>query len=215
MIAQKEYSKKVHARIRSERMAVDIIACVHELFYDRGVEIVMFRNTLVDRKPSEVLELHQYAKSMLDKPISVDATLEMLMTLKKTAIENAKIDIGRLTSEWSASEDNAEEFIVNQLSSFFGSRPKNAKDVVLFGFGRIGRLLARELIAQEGSGRQLRLRAVAGRSVDAASLHKRASLLKIDSGHGAFPGTVLVDEENLALIVNGRPVHFIATAYPT
>ncbi len=64
MIAQKEYSKKVHARIRSERMAVDIIACVHELFYDRGVEIVMFRNTLVDRKPSEVLELHQYAKSM-------------------------------------------------------------------------------------------------------------------------------------------------------
>jgi glyceraldehyde 3-phosphate dehydrogenase len=215
MIAQKEYSKKVHARIRSERMAVDIIACVHELFYDRGVEIVMFRNTLIDRKPSEVLELHQYAKRMLEKPISVDATLEMLMTLKKTAIENAKIDIGRLTSEWSASENNAEEIIVNQLSSFFGSRPKNAKDVVLFGFGRIGRLLARELIAQEGSGRQLRLRAVAVRSIDAASLHKRASLLKIDSVHGAFPGTVLVDEENFALIVNGRPIHFIATPDPT
>lgn len=215
MIAQNEYSQKVHARIRAERMAVDIIAYVHELFYDRGVEIVMFRNKLIDCNASEVLELHQYAKTMVGKSINVDDTLEMLSTLKKTAIENAKLDIGRLTHEWTLSEDSAEEFIVNQLSSFFGKASAAPCDVVLFGFGRIGRLLARELIAQEGSGRQLRLRAVAVRSVDAQSLHKRASLLKIDSVHGAFPGSVIVDEEKLALIVNGRPIYFIPTPDPT
>jgi len=33
--------------------------------------------------------------------------------------------------------------------------------------------------------------------------------------HGDFPGTVLVDEENMALIVNGRPVYFIPTPDPT
>ena len=215
MIAQKEYSEKVHARIHAERMAVDIIACVHELFYDRGVEIVMFRNKLIDCNASEVLELHQYAKSMVGKSIDVDDTLEMLHALKKTAIENAKLDIGRLTFEWTNSEDSAEAFIVNQLSDFFGSAPATPRDVVLFGFGRIGRLLARELIVQEGSGRQLRLRAVAVRSIDAQSLRKRASLLKIDSVHGAFPGTVMVDEDKLALIVNGRPIYFIATPDPT
>ena len=215
MIAQKEYSQKVHARIRSERLAVDINACVHELFYDRGVEISMFRNSLIDRSASEVLELHQYAKDVVGKKIHVDDSIEMLRALKKTAIENAKLDIGRLTYEWTNTDASAEEFIINQLSDFFSSSNHSPRDVVLFGFGRIGRLLARELITQEGSGRQLRLRAVAVRNVDANSLKKRASLLKIDSVHGAFPGTITIDQAKQALIINGRPIYFIATPDPS
>lgn len=215
MIAQNDYSQKVQARIQSERLAVDVSACVHELFYDRGIEVVMFRNKLIDTSASEILELHQYAKNMVGKSIDVQDTLEMLLALRKTAIEYAKLDIGRLTYEWTLTEERAEEFIINNLSDFFRPVTQEPRDVVLFGFGRIGRLLARELIAQEGSGKQLRLRAVAVRSINAKSLHKRASLLKIDSVHGDFPGTVSVDEENLALIVNGRPVYFIPTPDPT
>ena len=215
MIAQNEYSQKVGVRIHNERLAVDISACVHELFYNRGVEIVLFRNQLRDKSSSQILELHQYANDFVGKAISVDNTLEMLQALKLTAIENAKIDIGKLTHEWRLSEDTADAFIINNLSDLFRPSTLEPRDVVLFGFGRIGRLLARELIVQEGSGNQLRLRAVAVRSINAASLHKRASLLKIDSVHGDFPGTVLVDEENMALIVNGRPVYFIPTPDPT
>src|SRR6056300_1061633 len=215
MIAQNEYSQKVGVRIHNERLAVDISACVHELFYNRGVEIVLFRNQLRDKSSSQILELHQYANDFVGKAISVDNTLEMLQALKLTAIENAKMDIGKLTHEWRLSEDTADAFIINNLSDLFRPATLEPRDVVLFGFGRIGRLLARELIVQEGSGNQLRLRAVAVRSINAASLHKRASLLKIDSVHGDFPGTVKVDEENLALIVNGRPVFFIPTPDPT
>jgi len=215
MIAQNEYSQKVGVRIHNERLAVDISACVHELFYNRGVEIVLFRNQLRDKSSSQILELHQYANDFVGKAISVDNTLEMLQALKLTAIENAKIDIGKLTHEWRLSEDTADAFIINNLSDLFRPSTLEPRDVVLFGFGRIGRLLARELIVQEGSGNQLRLRAVAVRSINAASLHKRASLLKIDSVHGDFPGTVLVDEENMALIVNGRPVYFIPAPDPT
>ena len=72
-------------------------------------------------------------KGSRGKTINVDDTLEMLSTLKKTAIENAKLDIGRLTFEWANTEQGAEEFIVNQLSSFFGSSKTEARDVVLFG----------------------------------------------------------------------------------
>ena len=215
MIAQNEYSQKVGLRIHNERLAVDISACVHELFYNRGVEIVPFRNQLRDKSSSQILELHQYANDFVGKAISVDNTLEMLQALKLTAIENAKIDIGKLTHEWRLSEDTADAFIINNLSDLFRPSTLEPRDVVLFGFGRIGRLLARELIVQEGSGNQLRLRAVAVRSINTASLHKRASLLKIDSVHGDFPGTVLVDEENMALVVNGRPVYFIPTPDPT
>jgi len=215
MIAQNEYSQKVGLRIHNERLAVDISACVHELFYNRGVEIVLFRNQLRDKSSSQILELHQYANDFVGKAISIDNTLEMLQALKLTAIENAKIDIGKLTHEWRQSEDTADAFIINNLSDLFRPSTLEPRDVVLFGFGRIGRLLARELIVQEGSGNQLRLRAVAVRSINTASLHKRASLLKIDSVHGDFPGTVLVDEENMALVVNGRPVYFIPTPDPT
>ena len=91
MIAQNEYSQKVGLRIENERLAVDISACVHELFYNRGVEIVLFRNQLRDKSSSQILELHQYANDFVGKAIPVDRTLEMLKALKRTGIEHAKI----------------------------------------------------------------------------------------------------------------------------
>lgn len=215
MITPQEYTKKVGLRIQNERLAVDVSACVHELFYNRGIEITIFRNQLRDKSASQVLELHQYATDFVGKTIRVDDTLEMLLALKRTAIEHAKLDIGRITHEWSQTEVTADHWIMDHLESFFERSIPEPRDVILFGFGRIGRLLARELIVQEGSGQQLRLRAVAVRSIDAASLHKRASLLKIDSVHGDFPGTIEVDEENFALIINGRPVYFIPAPDPS
>lgn len=215
MIAQNEYTKKVALRIERERLAVDLSACVHELFYNRGIEVVLFRNTLRDLSSSQILALHQYTKDFVGKPIAIEDSLEMTQALKKTAIENAKLDLGKLTHEWTQTDLSAEAYIVDHLSEFFQASTLEPVDVVLFGFGRIGRLLARELIMQEGRGNQLRLRAIAVRSIDATSLRKRASLWKIDSVHGDFPGTVEVDEENLALIVNGRPVHFIPSPNPS
>src|SRR5690606_37891662 len=89
------------------------------------------------------------------------------------------------------------------------------KDVILYGFGRIGRLLARELMAKTGKGNQLRLRAIVTRGKsDAATLEKRASLLRNDSVHGDFPGTVATDPENNALIINGTTVHMISANAP-
>ena len=89
------------------------------------------------------------------------------------------------------------------------------RDVVLYGFGRIGRLVMRELIAQAGKGEQLRLRAIVTRNNSDLDITKRADLLRNDSVHGAFPGTVIEDFENKALIVNGQTVHMIAANDPS
>ena len=75
-------------------------------------------------------------------------------------------------------------------------------------------MVARELIAQEGSGNQLRLRAIVTRSNKESDITKRASLLRTDSVHGKFPGSVLEDVENNCLIINGRSVHMIAASSP-
>ena len=118
------------------------------------------------------------------------------------------MDIGLLASQWikeQSNYDSKKAFLEDKLSTFIG--PDNMerttpKDVVLYGFGRIGRLVARELLAQEGRGEQLRLRAIVTRGESDLTLEKRASLLREDSVHGPFPGTVEADIENKALIIN-------------
>jgi len=105
-------------------------------------------------------------------------------------------------------------FINSKLIDFKNSNDKNPqpRDVILYGFGRIGRLTARELITQEGRGNQLRLRAIVIRGeLNSINLEKRASNLRVDSIHGHFPGTVEVDHERSKLIINGRPIHVIST----
>jgi glyceraldehyde 3-phosphate dehydrogenase len=105
-------------------------------------------------------------------------------------------------------------FINSKLIDFKNSNDKNPqpRDVILYGFGRIGRLTARELITQEGRGNQLRLRAIVIRGeLNSVNLEKRASNLRVDSIHGHFPGTVEVDHERSKLIINGRPIHIIST----
>mgnify|MGYP006165884665 FL=1 len=86
--------------------------------------------------------------------------------------------------------------------------------VAINGFGRIGRIAARELIVQAGKGEQLRLRAIVTRSYSDEELTKRAELLRTDSIHGPFNGTIVEDHENKALIINGQTVYLIAVKNP-
>lgn len=93
--------------------------------------------------------------------------------------------------------------------------PFQPRDIVLYGFGRIGRLLARELISKVGGGKQLRLRAIVTRdSIDAKTLEKRANLLRHDSIHGDFEANIEIDTTQGALIINGSTVHIISAKNP-
>ena len=107
-------------------------------------------------------------------------------------------------------------FVTDKLSSFLNGDANDLrpKDVVLYGFGRIGRLVARELIIQDGAGDQLRLRAIVTRNNSDENLTKRAALLRTDSVHGKFKANISVDYEQKALIINGRVVKMIAANRP-
>jgi len=123
------------------------------------------------------------------------------------------MNIGKLTYIYHSEDNNVDDvkaFVFNKLSDANTTEPNQPKDVVLNGFGRIGRFLARKLMAKTGKGNQLRLRAIVTRdSSTAGILEKRAYLLRADSVHGKFMGTVHTDFENNALVINGTTVYMI------
>ena len=123
-----------------------------------------------------------------------------------------------MASEWIVEQDaysSKADFLTFKLKNLKDSSSEiSPRDVVLYGFGRIGRLAARELIKQAGKGQQLRLRAIVTRGSSDADIIKRASLLRSDSVHGSFKGTVVEDLENKAIIINGQIVKMIDASNP-
>ncbi len=212
------YEKELSFQADRRKATVEFIKIISDLWYDKSIEIVLFRNTLIDQNVSEILSLHEYAGEFVQKPISIFDSVEIAQAIKTLDLPPAKLDIGKLTYEFHLEDDkysNAMAFVSDKLKNAKKSEGIVPKDVVLYGFGRIGRLLARELMTRTGKGNQLRLRAIVVRgSATQSVLEKRASLLRNDSVHGEFKGTVNVDIENNALIINGTTVHVISANGP-
>jgi glyceraldehyde 3-phosphate dehydrogenase len=201
-----------------EHAALEFIGIVGDLWYNKSIELVLFRNQLIDRSASEIMNLHQYAKDIVRKTININDTLTLARELQKLELVPSRIDMGKLVAEWNEEKDKTPSaFLISKLGGEYIGKEKFAltpKDVVLYGFGRIGRLAARELITQAGKGEQLRLRAIVTRDKSDDDIIKRADLLRTDSVHGPFPGTVIADVANRTLIVNGHTIHMISAANP-
>ena len=212
------YEKELSFQTDRRKATVEFIKTISDLWYDKSIEIVLFRNQLIDRSVSDILNLHKYANDFVGKPISIFDSVEITKAINSLNLPPSKLDIGKLTYEYLLEEkkyDNALSFVKDKLSDANNVENITPKDVVLYGFGRIGRLLARELMNKAGKGTQMRLRAIVTRGeIDKTVLEKRASLLKMDSVHGDFNGTVAVDEKNKALIINGTTVHIISANAP-
>ncbi|MFD1162491.1 glyceraldehyde-3-phosphate dehydrogenase [Hwangdonia seohaensis] len=214
----KTYEKELSFQADRRRATVEFIKIVSDLWYDKSIELVIFRNQLIDRNVSQILNLHEYAGKFVQKPISIFDSVEIAQAIKMLDIPPAKLDIGKLTYEFHLDENkhgNATAFVASKLNDASKNGDITPKDVVLYGFGRIGRLVARELMTRTGKGSQLRLRAIVTRGdIDETILEKRASLLRNDSVHGDFPGTVSIDAKNNALIINGTTVNIISANAP-
>ncbi len=212
------YEAELNEWIGHEKAAIDLINFIGKLWFEKSIELILFRNQLVDRSASEIINLHHYAKNVVGKIISVEDTLAIASEISKLDICPSRIDIGKLAFEFqqeSANFKTVTDFLKNKLVDFISTKQTiTPKDVVLFGFGRIGRLAARELIAQAGKGEQLRLRAIVTRGASNEEITKRADLLRTDSVHGPFPGTIIEDFEGKALIINGHTVHMIDAKNP-
>lgn len=214
------YQTEFQLWIEQEKKAVELMNIVANLWFDRSTELLLFRLPLFDVSGSEILASHEHAKKISGKDISIHLVLDFARAIATLDIAPSRIDVGRLVSEWldeSANETiSIQDFVSKKLNGHIGqdARILVPKDVVLFGFGRIGRLAARELIVQAGKGEQLRLRAIVTRSYSDEELTKRAELLRKDSVHGAFKGTIEEDFKNKSLIINGQSIAMIVGGKP-
>jgi|SRR5690554_637424 len=213
------FEELLDTHIKRERAAVKLASKIGQLLYDKGVELVLFRKHLVGISVSDIMNSHDYARKVVNKPIDVYTTSALAEALTKIDLAPSKLDIGRLAYEYGEVKEkyeNEQAFLEDILKDFIGQDKHSfqPRDVVLYGFGRIGRLAARELIKQAGKGQQLRLRAIVTRDVSEKVLKKRAALFINDSVHGAFDGIVDLDTEKKVMIINGLTVQMIEAKNP-
>lgn len=214
----KSYEKELAFQADRRKATTEFIKITSDLWYDKSIEVVLFKNQIIDKNVSDIIHLHEYAGEFVQKPISIFDSVEILRAINDIPLPPSKLDIGKLTYEYHTDDNNfndAKAFVVTKLKNANESEEITPRDVVLYGFGRIGRLLARELMAKTGKGNQLRLRAIVTRGeINADILEKRANLLRTDSVHGKFMGTVDFDTKKNALLINGTTVHVINAAKP-
>src|SRR5690606_27919229 len=212
------YEKELAFQADRRKGGIELIKIVSDLWHENAIELVLFRNPLIDLNVSKVMHLYQYAGDFVNKPMSIFESVDIAQAIKDMNLPPSKIDLGKLTYEYHMNENrllDTTAFVIDKLKHAKKSSAIQPKDVVLFGFGRIGRIMAKELKQSTGLGSQLRLRAIVIRGeISKESIIKRASLLEHYSVHGVLPGTVTIDEQKKALVINGTTVYLLSAKNP-
>ena len=195
-----------------------MIPLVGELYRRRGVVTSLHGASLVNRSTIEIIKAHRFARHLDDVELLLSETLPLIQGLLRLDIRSVSVDVAVLAHERRRRpmSDPLDDFLLDVLGpTSQGERAKaQPRDVVLYGFGRIGRIVARLLIEHEGGASALRLRAVVVRRSGPDDLRKRAGLLRRDSVHGPFAGTITLDEEHDTVLANGTLIRFIYAEDP-
>lgn len=205
---------------KREAIAESMIPMIGRLNRDNNVTIYIYGRNLVDTSVIDIMKAHRAVREIEHNELSEFETLPVLKELCQLNLGHAHIDIGRLAVNFMENKKtlNISEYIASQVAGAVDnpSRPlERPQDIVLYGFGRIGRCMARLLIEKTGGGDVLRLRAIVVRPGKVAGdLEKRAALLQHDSVHGAFNGTIRVLKESSMLVCNGNPIKVIYADCP-
>lgn len=195
-----------------EQQAIELVGLLNKLYNEQDVQVTLFGEALDTTSVSQVLALHQKAatRDQGAKSIAIADTLAMVKVLATSEnLQSARVDVGQLIANDSDLQAALQAVHTDELTV------NTATDVVLYGFGRIGRILTRLLLSQASSAKGLQLKAIVVRPAAAGDLAKRVSLLERDSIHGRFLGGISIDDDNNGMIVNGRFVQVIYANDPS
>lgn len=208
--------------IDREALAEAMIPLIGQLYRNNNVITSIYGRGLINQSVIAILKAHRSTRYRLgdDKELCVKETFPILKAMNELKLGPASIDLGRLAIKFREEKNiSAEDYVRRELADIINKQQEKdtskGTDVVLYGFGRIGRLLARIMIEKTGGGDGLRLRAIVVRKGADNDLEKRASLLRRDSVHGTFKGTIVVNEQDNTLLVNGSLIQVIYSNDPT
>ncbi|MFD5393845.1 glyceraldehyde-3-phosphate dehydrogenase [Streptomyces sp. NPDC127097] len=200
-----------------EEIAESMIPIIGKLHREQDVTVLLHSRSLVNKSVVSILKTHRFARQIAGAELSVTETMPFLQALTTLDLGPSQIDLGMLAATYKKDDRglSVAEFTAEAVAGATGDNKierREPRDVVLYGFGRIGRLVARLLIEKAGG---LRLRAIVVRGGGDQDIVKRASLLRRDSIHGQFQGTITVDEANSKIIANGNEIKVIYSDDPT
>ncbi len=213
----KEYFKDWKER---EAIAESMIPLIGKLYRDHNVVTSVYGRSIINRSVIDIIKAHKFVRQVLGTELSVRETHPVLEILSTLNLRPSRIDLGKLVAGYQGDPKNLslEEYIRKEVESITNGNDSVqpvGQDVILYGFGRIGRLMARLLIERAGGGSGLNLRAIVVRPGAASNdLQKRASLLRRDSVHGSFRGTIDIDQENNLIYANGVAIQVIYSNSP-
>ena len=202
-----------------EALAESMIPMIGGL-YRRNVAMYIHGVPLYNTSVIDLMKAHRFVRQIEQNEMSEFETHPIMEILSTLDIGPAHIDIGKLTSNFMADNEglSMEAYVKRECAAILGvdTVTHEPMDVVVYGFGRIGRLVTRLLVEKTGGGHNLVPRAVVLRPPKdpILDLNRRASLLRRDSIHGSFNGTIRVDEENMVLVCNGNVIQFIYSNDP-
>ena len=200
--------------LRRVAIAESMIPLIGGLYREKDVKPHIFGRTLINKSGTDILKAHRWARRIENGEAKVEDTLAVLELAREKDVTGIPLDLGRLIRAAYRDGKDVREAALEYFEKAENRAPQQPTDVVLYGFGRIGRLLARILIAHQGSGAGLRLKAIVVRKNGEDDLQKRASLLRRDSVHGKFDGTISVDKDSNAIIANGTRIQVIYSSDP-
>ena len=207
-----------------EALVQEMIPVLGRLFRQKNVGMFIYGRPLHNRSVTFIMKAHRFVRQVERNEMSEFESHPVLMALAKLDLWHVQIDLGKLTVRFMEHLQDkgdaalgVDEFVQGELAYLDGVNEKPVKKcqhVVLYGFGRIGRLMARLLIERTSTAEIMQLKAIVVRPGDEGDLQKRASLFMHDSVHGAFQGTVRVDEKSNSLIANGNEIKVIYANSP-
>ncbi len=201
----------------SQDLAEQMLPLLGKLYRNQGIEIQFYGRPMINATTIDIIKAHRVVRRYAGHVLPLKQSYLILEAIAKMELSPAHIDLGKLAVEyWDQHEgaEQIEEFLGTKLEAISSVENIEPQDVVLYGFGRIGRLLARLMIDQNSQVSRLRLRAIVTRSGGADDLEKRASLLRRDSVHGPFNGSIYVDQEKNAIVANGNYIQLIHANSP-
>ncbi|MGK9149371.1 glyceraldehyde-3-phosphate dehydrogenase [Plantibacter flavus] len=197
-----------------------MIPIIGSLYRERSIVTSLHGRSLINRSAIDVLKAHRFARHLDETELPLSESLPIISSLAQLDLGAASIDVAQLAYRFRTDDSGVslEDFLRRELDDIVGAEPTGPhapRDVVLYGFGRIGRLVARILIEHGSAASGVRLRAIVVRRGSDKDLHKRASLLRRDSVHGPFEGTITVDEERDTILANGTLIQVIYSDSPS
>lgn len=202
-----------------QEFAENMQPIIGRLYRNKGIEVVVYGRPLVNATTIDIIKAHKTVERFEESKLRLRESFPILEAISKMNLAPARVDIGKLAYAFlykNAGESlSLEQYLERELAESLNHEDSiKPVDVVLYGFGRIGRLLARLMLERSGPSSKLRLRAVVVRGGRKGDLEKRASLLRRDSIHGPFNGSITVDEENGGIKANGTFIKVIYANSP-